>query len=222
MTRARLAGAALCLLLFVLLTVAVAVRDGAPLPGDGALHVWSVGHRPPVALAATRALTATGTGPLPYLLAVGAGLLAGRDARGRLCAAAGALAVLALGQAVRYGVMTAVARPRPALADWATPASGHSFPSGHSTTSALTAGLLVWAVASRGHTASTRPAAVLILAWGAAVGLSRIYLGVHWPSDVLGGWLFAALWLTLAAVVAAPRVRTEEGDGERIHGHRPR
>lgn len=206
MTRARYVGAAVCLLLFVLLTVAVAVRDGAPLPGDRAAHTWAVQHRPPVARALARALTATGSGPLPYLLAVGAGLLAGRDPRQRLCAAAGALAVLALGQAVRFAVMAAVARPRPTLADWGTYASGHSFPSGHTTTAALTAGLLVWAVTRRSRTSSARLAVALIALWGAAVGLSRVYLGVHWLTDVVGGWLFAAVWLTLGTWVTAPHI----------------
>ncbi|GAA0599040.1 phosphatase PAP2 family protein [Streptomyces crystallinus] len=219
MTRARRVGAAVCLLLFVLLTVAVAVRDGAPLPGDRASHAWALDHRPPVAQAVTRALTATGSGPLPYLLAVGAGLLAGRDPRQRLCAAAGALAVLALGQAVRYGVMKAVARPRPPLTDWATHASGYSFPSGHTTTAALTAGLLAWGVIARSRSASARLTVALILLWGAAVGLSRVYLGVHWLTDVLGGWLFAAVWLTLGTVVTAPHIpdgiRREEPVGRR-------
>ncbi|WP_406341357.1 phosphatase PAP2 family protein [Streptomyces sp. NBC_00648] len=218
MTRARRVGAAVCLLLFVLLTVAVTVRDGAPLPGDRASHAWASAHRPPVALATARAITATGTGALPYLLAVGAGLLAGRDARQRLCAAAGALAVLALGQAVRYGVMNAVARPRPAMADWATHASGHSFPSGHATTAALTAGLLVWGVTARSRSASAHLTAGLILLWGAAVGLSRVYLGVHWLTDVLGGWLFAAVWLTLGTLVTARHVPAEMRHEEPVPG----
>ncbi|MFF1477462.1 phosphatase PAP2 family protein [Streptomyces sp. NPDC058301] len=217
MTRARRVGAAVCLLLFVLLTVAVAVRDGAPLPGDRASHAWALAHRPPVAQAVARAVTATGTGALPYLLAVGAGLLAGRDPRQRLCAAAGALAILALGQAVRYGVMAAVARPRPAMADWATHASGHSFPSGHTTTAALTAGLLVWGVTAHSRSVSARLAAGLILLWGAAVGLSRVYLGVHWLTDVLGGWLFAAVWLTLGTLVTARHVPAEIRQEEPVH-----
>ncbi|MEV6553162.1 phosphatase PAP2 family protein [Streptomyces sp. NPDC051597] len=209
MTRARHLAAGVCLLLFVLLTVVVAVRDGAPLPGDRAAHAWAVHHRPPVARALARVLTATGSGPLPYLLAVGAGLLAGRDPRQRLCAAAGALAVLALGQAVRFAVMAAVARPRPTLADWGTYASGHSFPSGHTATAALTAGLLAWGVTRRSRSSSARLTAALILLWGAAVGLSRIYLGVHWLTDVIGGWLFAVAWLTLGAWVTAPHIPAE-------------
>lgn len=212
MTSARRTGTAagVLLLLFVLLTVLVAVRHGAPLPGDRALHRWPLDHRPPVAVATARAITATGTGALPYALAVVAGLIAGRDTKQRCYAAAGALAVLLLGQAVRYGLMSAVARPRPAVIDWATTASGHSFPSGHATTSALTAGLLLWALATRASAART--SAALLLLWAAAVGLSRIYLGVHWASDVLGGWLFASLWLCLAALATAPLVRARRAD----------
>ncbi|AYG79229.1 Undecaprenyl-diphosphatase BcrC [Streptomyces hundungensis] len=209
MTPARRTGTAagVLLALFVLLTVVVAVRHGAPLPGDRALHRWPLDHRPPVAVATALAVTATGTGLVPYLLAIVAGLIAGRDGRERRGAAAGALAVLILGQAVRYGLMAAVARPRPAAFDWATTASGHSFPSGHTTTSALTAGLLVWAVLTRSRISAVRFTVALVLLWAAAVGLSRVYLGVHWASDVLGGWLFAAFWLCLAARVAEPLVR---------------
>ncbi|MFE9116546.1 phosphatase PAP2 family protein [Streptomyces sp. NPDC007172] len=210
MTSARRTGITACglLLLLVLLTVFVAVRHGAPLPGDLALHHWPLDHRPPVAVAVARAVTATGTGVLPYVLAVVAGLIAGRDGRQRRYAAAGALAVLLLGQGVRYGLMAAVARPRPDAVDWATTASGHSFPSGHTATSALTAGLLIWAVLTRSRLSAARFAVALLALWAVAVGLSRVYLGVHWASDVLGGWLFAALWLSLASLATAPLVRT--------------
>ncbi|MFJ8311566.1 MULTISPECIES: phosphatase PAP2 family protein [unclassified Streptomyces] len=210
MTKARRTGTAagVLLLLLVLLTALVAVRHGAPLPGDLALHRWPLDHRPPVAVATARAVTATGTGVLPYVLAVVAGLIAGSGRRQRWYAVAGALAVLALGQAVRYGLMALVARPRPAAVDWATTASGHSFPSGHATTGALTAALLAWAVLTRSRATAARVTVALLLLWAAAVGLSRIYLGVHWASDVLGGWLFASLWLCLAALATAPLVRT--------------
>ncbi|WP_243869844.1 phosphatase PAP2 family protein [Streptomyces liangshanensis] len=173
-------------------------------------------------MSVARGITATGTGPWPYLLALAAGLLAGRTGPERLRAAALALAVLVLGQALRYGVLALIARPRPALADWATHASGYSFPSGHTTTSALAGGLLYWGItrhttrapAGPGaaspageparrtiHALLTRTLRILPLAWAATVALTRIYLGVHWASDVIGGWLYATACLAGAALV---------------------
>ncbi|MEU6662494.1 phosphatase PAP2 family protein [Streptomyces sp. NPDC046821] len=195
------ATSAVCALLFTALTTLIVVRHGQPLPGDAALHDWARAHRPPVALALGRAVTATGTGVWPYLLAVLAGAFAwrGAPARGRLKGAVLALAVLVAGQLIRTGLMELIARARPARHDWATQASGHSFPSGHATTSAIVAGLLCWAA----RRTVTR---VIAVSWALAVGLTRIELGVHWPTDVLAGWLLATAWL-LALHTATPRFR---------------
>ncbi|BBC91803.1 phosphatase PAP2 family protein [Streptomyces griseofuscus] len=187
---------------FAVLTLIVVSRHGAPLPPDRALLARSLGHRPPMAVAAARALTDTGTGAVPYALVIAAGLIAGRTARQRCAAAVTGLLCLGLGQAVRYGVMDLVGRVRPPYADWEALASGWSYPSGHTTTSALTAGLLItalWLRAPHGR----GPLTLLVACWGAGVGLTRIFLGVHWFTDVLGGWLFAAGWLALFLTAAA-------------------
>lgn len=200
----RVLTAALPAVAFALLAVAVGHAAGRPFGVDRALHAWAVEHRPAVAASLGRLLTATGTGVIPYLLALLAGWAAcrpGAPPRRRAALAGVCLLVLALGQLLRAAVMDAVARPRPPLADWATPASGHAFPSGHTTTSAITAGLLVWALARSAAGASARILSALCLCWAAAVGASRVYLGVHWPTDVLGGWLLASVWL---AVVLPP------------------
>ncbi|WP_406416218.1 phosphatase PAP2 family protein [Streptomyces sp. NBC_00873] len=185
-----------------LTVVVLTARHGAVPPVDRAAHAWSLHHRPSALVTAARAVTATGTGVFPYAAAVAAGLIAGRNLRHRLGYATGALAFLLLGQALRYGLMEAISRPRPPVGDWATHASGFAFPSGHATTSALMAGLLVAAIGHRAYgSRAGRVAAVLVGCWAAAVGLSRVLLGVHWVTDVVAGWLFAALWLGLGAAL---------------------
>ena len=82
----------------------------------------------------------------------------------------------------------------------------YSFPSGHSLFSFCFYGVLAGLVAAR-----IRSLALRILVWivaaavVAAIGLSRIYLGVHYPSDVLAGYLSAAMWV--AAMITADRAR---------------
>ncbi|WP_051696530.1 phosphatase PAP2 family protein [Streptomyces sp. NRRL S-244] len=203
MTRARLAHRAGWLALtaaalFALLAVWVVRTPDHPLPADVALHRWSVEHRPAVPTALARIVTYTGTGFVPYVLLVLAGLYAGRTARQRALTAAALVLCLGAGQSLRYATMMLIARPRPAVADWATQASGWSFPSGHASTGAMTAGLLIAALFLRGPRVP-RTAAAVIAVWGVAIGLTRVYLGVHWFTDVIGGWLFATAWLSLLA-----------------------
>ena len=84
-------------------------------------------------------------------------------------------------------------RDRPALWESIAPEHTFSFPSGHamgSATLAMVVLLLCW------HTRFRWPVVVLAALFALAVGASRIYLGVHYPSDILGGWAAGVAWVS--------------------------
>jgi undecaprenyl-diphosphatase len=92
-------------------------------------------------------------------------------------------------------------RPRPMLVPHGSFVYSASFPSGHSTLSAATYLTLAAIVASLEPTRKLKilvfALAVLIIA---GVGFSRVFLGVHWPSDVLAGWSLGSLWAFAALI----------------------
>ena len=97
------------------------------------------------------------------------------------------------GAAVRRLLSRAIARPRPPAAVWLTEPEGFSMPSKHTSLAALTAGTCAVGSAATGGLGGH--GAALLAAAG--VGASRVYLGVHWPTDVLAAWIFAEAWLQL-------------------------
>ncbi len=107
------------------------------------------------------------------------------------------VAASATGTAIAVAIVKhTVGRPRPALPDRLVSATGAAFPSGHAAQSIACYGALavIAVTASRSH----RTRALVIagaISIALAVGGSRVYLGVHWLSDVVGGWLLAAGWL---------------------------
>lgn len=119
------------------------------------------------------------------------------------------------GMTVRRGLSRMIARPRPPAANWLIEPEGFSLPSKHTTLAALTAGACALSLGAR---RPARDMAVIMAA--ASVGASRIYLGVHWPTDVLAGWLLAAAWLDLDGLAlrcAQPPDSTGQVSALRLH-----
>ena len=78
-------------------------------------------------------------------------------------------------------------------------AHGYSFPSGHSMAAFTLYGVLAFLVWKHVPTAVGRVTIIILSSlFIAFIGISRIYLGVHYPSDILGGYLMSACWLTVS------------------------
>jgi undecaprenyl-diphosphatase len=106
-------------------------------------------------------------------------------------------------------VKQAVARTRPSSLLWAISPLGWSFPSGHATESAAVYRTLAHMFAGTQRRSGVKPltCAVGILA-PFLIGISRVYLGVHWPTDVVIGWALGAMWsaIVLASIPAVQSI----------------
>ncbi|URW74722.1 phosphatase PAP2 family protein [Sphingomonas donggukensis] len=194
------AGAALAAALWALIHLASEVREGEVLSFDRTLMLaMRTPGNPAVPLggpglaSAMRDMTALGGGPVLTMVVVlvAVFLLLKRQYR------PAALVVVATASG---GVAISVAkwffaRARPDLVDHMVAVASKSFPSGHAGNSAivyLTLASLLFPVIREARLRVFVVAVALLLV--GAIGVSRVYLGVHWPSDVLAGWLFGALW----------------------------
>ncbi|MBE8470585.1 phosphatase PAP2 family protein [Streptomyces justiciae] len=120
---------------------------------------------------------------------------------------AGWLAVTcAVGTLIQQSLKAAVDRPRPVWPDPVDTAHFAAYPSGHAMTATVVLGLLLWLLHHHGvRRALWRTALTLSVVSVLGVGLTRIWLGVHWTSDVLGGWLLGALVVAVAVLVHGRR-----------------
>ncbi|WP_287303343.1 phosphatase PAP2 family protein, partial [Mesorhizobium sp.] len=107
------------------------------------------------------------------------------------------------GQALSSTLKLGIDRPRPDLVSHLADVATLSFPSGHAMLSAVTY-LTLGSMASRFLPGRTTQIYVLGLAvlTTLLVGISRVYLGVHWPSDVLAGWCAGFAWAMLCWLAA--------------------
>ena len=107
-----------------------------------------------------------------------------------------AVAACAVPIALGHGLKMVVGRPRPEYAISDVAYTGMSFPSGHALFAVLFGGLLIFLAGQLIRPlAIRRGVQVTVAVLALAIGISRVYLGVHWPSDVIGGYCFAAISL---------------------------
>lgn len=185
---------------------------------DDPVSRFLIGHREPWLTAAMRVVTDLGSAFVLVPLLLSVGVLA-RRRQGSWSQLRFLTLTLAGASLTSTVIKLVVSRPRPE-ADALVDALGYGFPSGHSTAAAagwLSAALvlshLTHGVAVR-VTLGTLAVAVVAL-----VGVSRVYLGVHEPTDVLGGWALGTLWL--AGVLAITRVLSNRPAGRARQRGRP-
>ncbi|WP_455353967.1 phosphatase PAP2 family protein [Streptomyces sp. SYSU K217416] len=108
----------------------------------------------------------------------------------------------AVGTVVQQGLKAAVGRERPRWPDPVDSAHYAAFPSGHAMTAVVAFGLLLWLLLRFGAGAPVWRATLAVAAVSVVgVGLTRLYLGVHWFSDVVGGWLLGAAVVMLSVIL---------------------
>lgn len=191
--------------------IAGTIADGSPLPLDERIMLsmrtatdLSDPIGPKWLEEAVRDFTALGSTAVLTLIVLSVATFLWLTDRGRL--AVTVLACTISGTLLSSLAKLHFARPRPELVPHQVEVYTASFPSGHALMSAvvyLTLGVLI---------SRTQPAfRVRAFIMGFAVfltllvGVSRVYLGVHWPTDVLAGWCLGALWATLCWIVTRGR-----------------
>ena len=137
--------------------------------------------------------------PLVLLVAI---LLYRAGDRPALVALCGAYAAT---QAIVTLVKVIVERARPDSAEALSHAGGYAFPSGHSATAVVVYGALALIAARHGGARVRATAIAAAVALAVLVGITRVYLGVHFPSDVLAGWLLGAAVLAVVWRLAVSR-----------------
>jgi len=110
------------------------------------------------------------------------------------------IAVILVGRLLISAQKYGIARLRPGDEEHLVPVSTPSFPSGHTAGAAIV--YLTLALVLTKGTRWKWPVIALTGVLVFAIGVSRVMLGVHWPTDVVGGWAFGLLWVFLALPLA--------------------
>ncbi|HML52120.1 MAG TPA: phosphatase PAP2 family protein [Propionicimonas sp.] len=176
-----------------------AVTEAEGIAGlDRPVLNWMIAHRTPALDAAITAFTDLGrTLPMVVMALLLSGLLYWRYREISIwvlmsIAAVGSVTFTWVGKA-------AVGRARPPITDAVPPyETSFSFPSGHTLNSTVIAGMLAYLTFWLAKRVWVRVLAIIAaVVWAIAMGLSRIYLGHHWLTDVVFAWLLGMAWLAL-------------------------
>ncbi len=166
---------------------------------DLRFHDWAVTERSPIATKIFVAATVIGS---PVVLGIIVAFVAVvLVVRHRYVWAIYLVATTGIGSLMLLELKRYFARARPDIAEALRRASGYSFPSGHSMGSAIVFGALGYLALRSQRTWRAKAAAMAAaVTFVITIAASRVYLGVHWISDVSAGVMIGAVWVTVATV----------------------
>jgi Membrane-associated phospholipid phosphatase len=169
------------------------VRKGSTQPFDDAIMHWIGAHQDPHIQRFMLEVTSLGTGMVVGMIVLVSGMFLwlNHHRHSSILLIAATLGGLVLDNLLKIGFN----RPRPQIFEWGTYAASSSFPSGHAMSSVVVYGTVTYLAARL----QKRPASRLLTFACAAVvialiSISRVYLGVHYPSDILAGLLIGLAW----------------------------
>ena len=183
---------------FIALAV-VAHRAHAGTNVDHTLLAWIIAHRTPTITAAAAVVTQAFSPMVIVGVAVLAGVVLGWR-RSWLLGAAVVVTVAAAGSA-GAAVKSLVGAARPPRGAQVIAETGHGFPSGHVTGTVALTGILAFVLGRTARTAIRAALGVGAVLVVGVVAATRLYLGVHWLSDVVGGLLLGSITVVLATAV---------------------
>lgn len=189
--------------LFLTLWLAMLMLGAGPVDGI-LLGAFYAADNPPLARIA-RAITFLGEGEVVILISVAGALFLLWRGAPRLGLAL--IAVTMIGRLLVAAQKYSIGRLRPDEQGHLVQVFSPSFPSAHAANSMIV--FLTIALLASAGTRWRRAATALAIGLSLLVGLSRVVLGVHWPSDVVGGWAFALMWVTLALPLAEDAARRD-------------
>jgi membrane-associated phospholipid phosphatase len=197
--------------LFEELAEAVGLTTSAVYRVDQSIHNW-FGHerQPAMTVLLDTATNIGGSIGLGAIVTVVAAILFARKER---ASAIFVVVTAGTGEILNLGLKMIFARARPDLTSAISVARWYSFPSGHAMGSFIIFGALAYIVLRQPWPWGAKSAGLAIaMTMVVLVGLSRVYLGVHWASDIAGGWSAGTVWLasTIAAFEILLRLRDEK------------
>jgi undecaprenyl-diphosphatase len=180
--------------------IAQKVRAGSTQGFDDAVMHWMAAHQNKVVQSFMLEITSLGTGTVVGMIVFVAGMFLwlNQHKHSAILLIAATLGGLVLDNLLKIGFN----RPRPQVFEWGTYAVSSSFPSGHAMSSVIVYGTVAYLAARLQQNVASR---ILTMAFSALIIVlicsSRLYLGVHYPSDVLAGVIIGLAWAAFCMAV---------------------